>query len=346
MVKDTGIPLMASFDLTYRCNLKCRMCNAWKIKRNENELDLGEWKKVVEGLIKAFSVRTFRLVGGEPFMHSNLKEIVHHIKARDCSLTMVTNGTLIDRKMAHFLVSECVDSVRISVDGLQETDDFYRGKGSFVRTMEGLQAILQEKKLHSAVFPRIEIHPFVSKLNIRDMDKLLYLAKQLGVDFNFHYLTGSIAGREPRSRDPGFPGAANHVSLLSAQEKRDFENRFSMRQSVQEHFLQEFFSRIRQMPICVDCPRTAYHFLIDPWGYVFPCEHLYNCKYGNCRDETVEEIWRSETRSILRNKIKRGDLRICLLCGHRKLSPPAFVSNSHVFSLNLFRILQPVLGKS
>jgi len=341
-----GVPLKASFDVTYRCNLRCKMCNAWRIARNEDELSLGEWKNVVDRLINAFSVRTFELVGGEPFMYPYLEGIIHYIKARGCSSAIISNGTLIDREIAHFLVSERVDYIRISVDGFQETDDFYRGKGSFVKTMEGLQALLQEKKMHSAVLPRIEIRPFVSKLNLGEMDKLLYLSKRLGVDFNFHYLQGTISEKSPRLKDPGFPGAANQASVLSLREMRDFENSFSKLQSVREQYLAALFSRIRKLPIWVDCHRTAFHIIIDPWGYVFPCEHLYDYKYGNCRDDNVEKIWMSRTRDTLRHKIKRGDLPTCHLCGRRKLSLPTFVSNSHMFSLNIFRMLQPVLGRS
>jgi radical SAM protein with 4Fe4S-binding SPASM domain len=322
------------------------MCNAWKIARSEKEMSLADWKNTVDGLIQAFSVRLFRIVGGEPFVYPGFKELIHHIKTRGCALTVVSNGTLIDRDMARFLVSEQVDRIRISVDGLQEIDDFYRGNGAFVRTIRGVHALLQEKKLLSISSPVIEIHPFVSKVNLGEMDKLLCLSKRLSAEFKFHYLRGAITEEAPRTKDPGFPFDSRKASVLSMQEKMDFEKRLSIFLPWQERFLHALYSRIRKLPVWIDCPRIAYHFLIDPWGYVFPCEHLYNYSYGNCRDENVEEIWTAQKRALLTHQIKKGNLQMCNLCGHRKFSPPTFLLGSHASKLNKLLMVEAVFGRN
>ena len=321
--KDSRPPLMASFDITYRCNIKCRMCNVWKITRKEKELDLREWKSVVDQLTETFSIKLFRLLGGEPFLSPCFEGIVHHIKANDCRLIIITNGTLIDREMARFLVSERVDHIRVSLNGLQKTDDFYRGKGTFSKTMKGIRTIINEKELQGVQEPKIEVHPLVSKVNCEEIPKLLLLSRELGTDFNFHYLTGNIAARV---QDPGFPEDSRKTSVMCLHEKKHFEKSLPSLVSLRERFLRVCFSKIRRLLISRDCWRNAYHFGIDPWGYVRPCEFLYDHSYGNSREEDIREIWYSKKRADLRHHIARGNLPICQVCGRRNFLPYTVLS--------------------
>jgi radical SAM protein with 4Fe4S-binding SPASM domain len=313
-------PLMVSFDITYKCNLRCRMCNVWRIAGKGKELDSEDWNVIVDHLIQAFSVQSFRLVGGEPFLYHGFREVVHHIKARGCRLEIVTNGTLINEQIARFLVSENVDRVRVSVDGLQEIDDFYRGKGAFSETMKGIQELMHEIKMRSSPAPKIAIQSFVSRVNYKEIGKLQNLSRQLGAEFNYHYLAGKIGDFE-RYRDPGFPENASRASTLTSPEKENFEKR-GVSLPLRDRIVRMLVLRIRDFPIWLDCPRIANHFLVDPWGYVFPCENLYEHCYGNCKDESVEEIWRSRSRTILRQHIRRGNLQLCHECVRRRFWPP------------------------
>lgn len=308
-------PIQCSLNLTNRCNLRCRMCNVWKIVRREKELKLEEWKNIVNRVIDAFSLRFFRLIGGEPFLHPHFKEIVHYIKAKGCRLSIISNGTLISTEMARFLVSEHADHIRISIDGLQKTNDFYRGKGAFAVTMKGVKALVKEKRRQSLFTPKIEIRALVSKANCEEMDELLRLAKQINADFKHHYLVGATTEKDSRTQDPGFPEDLEKPSVLNPQEKRNFEERFSREMSFRRRIPYILFSKIREFPIRYDCLKNACMLGIDPWGYVVPCEHFYKYPYGNCRDSTIEEIWRSQKRTNLRWHIKNGNLPVCQACG-------------------------------
>ncbi|MCJ7633840.1 radical SAM protein, partial [Candidatus Bathyarchaeota archaeon] len=296
------------------------MCNVWRISKKEKELDSEDWNGVVDQLIQAFSVHSFRLVGGEPFLHPGFREVVHHIKARGCRLEIVSNGTLINEEIARFLVSENVDRVRLSVDGLQEIHDFYRGKGAFSKTMEGLRLLNREIEIQSSHAPKIAIQSIISRVNYKDIGKLAHLSKQLHVQFNCHYMAGEIESLE-RFQDPGFLENARRSSILTLAERENFEKRV-LSPSLLDRIVHILTNTIRAFPIWLDCPRVANHFLIDPWGCVFPCEYLYEYCYGNCKDKSVEEIWQSQKRTILRQRIRKGNLRQCLECGRRTSWPP------------------------
>jgi radical SAM protein with 4Fe4S-binding SPASM domain len=313
------------------------MCNVWKIERKEKELNFDDWSCIVDQLVRAFSVRFFRLVGGEPFLHPAFREVVHYIKAKGCRLDIISNGTLIDEEMARFLVSERVDRVRISIDGLEEIDDFYRGKGAFSKTMKAIQALTHEIRNQSANAPKIAVTSFISRVNHKEIDKLRNLSKQFRAEFNYHYLAGNI-GDTRRFKDPGFPENTKKASTMTLSEREGFEERALSLFSLPERINRLLVSKVSSFPIWHDCPRIANHFLIDPWGYIFPCEHLYKYCYGNCKDESVERIWRSRKRAILRQHVRRGKLQACHECGRRMFWPPVDFSVLPISKLTFIHI--------
>lgn len=330
-------PIMASLDITYKCNLTCRMCNVWRISRKEKELPIEGWIDIIDQLVKVFSLKFFRLVGGEPLVSDIFREVVHHIKSIGCRLDLVTNGTLIDEGIAEFLVSEHVDRIRISINGLKETDEFYRGKGVFSRTMRGIQILTDRIETHAANAPIIAVQSFVSRVNYKEIRELLNLSRRLRVLFSYHYLAGDIKG-EKRSKDPGFPGKPDEQTVMTFSEKRAFEKRLLHNLSFPERVVRMLMPAIHAIPVGRDCPRVSNHFLIDPWGYVFPCENLYEYGYGNCRTESVKEIWESPNRRILRQHVRKGDLQACHDCGRLVFWPPVDLSWVPIFKCEFMHI--------
>lgn len=323
---------MASLDVTYECNLRCRMCNVWKIRKKEKQLSLIDWRKIVDQLVKTYSVRRFRLVGGEPFVSNDIRELIHHIKSKGLRLEIVTNGTLITKEIASFLISEHVERIRISIDGLKEIDEFYRGKNSFSETMKGINILMYEIKDRQVQAPKLSITPFVSKVNYRDIDALQNIANQNKIDFGYFYLRGETEANDKRIKDPGFPEKPEYPSIITAREKRAFEKRILSHLSWQKRTVHALISKVKNFPIWRDCPRIASHLIIDPWGYIFPCENLYEYPYGNCMESSIKEIWESRNRTILRQNVRRGSLQACLECGHRVFWPsmifPAFIASN------------------
>jgi MoaA/NifB/PqqE/SkfB family radical SAM enzyme len=87
-------PMKISFAVTYRCNLRCRMCHIWKRGPDRDELSLNEIDRFFE-LANDFS--WVGLTGGEPFLREDLPEIVEAIGRRSRRLGCLhinTNGQL------------------------------------------------------------------------------------------------------------------------------------------------------------------------------------------------------------------------------------------------------------
>jgi len=143
-------PMKISFAVTYRCNLRCRMCHIWKKGPVRDEMSLPEIDRFFE-LANGFS--WVGLTGGEPFLREDLPEIVAAIRGRSRrlgSLHINTNGQLTEKiirlaREIRKVVAPARLIVTVSIDGPLAVHDAVRGReGAWERantTFTGLKGI-------------------------------------------------------------------------------------------------------------------------------------------------------------------------------------------------------------
>ncbi len=123
-----------------RCNLKCVHCYSQSTdKKYEGELTTEEGTKLIEDLAR-FGSPVILFSGGEPLLRKDLLSLAH--LARDLGMRAVisTNGTLITKRMAGELKRVGLSYVGVSLDGMQATNDRFRGvEGSFAAALRGIQ---------------------------------------------------------------------------------------------------------------------------------------------------------------------------------------------------------------
>ena len=70
-------------ELTKKCNNNCLYCyNVWKADKNypKNELNLHEWKIVINKIFKDNKPNVIGISGGEPLLNNDAYEIIKYIK--------------------------------------------------------------------------------------------------------------------------------------------------------------------------------------------------------------------------------------------------------------------------
>src|SRR5258708_31258102 len=87
-----GIPLSAHVDLTYRCNERCIHC--YLPHDDRGELSTAEVKDLFDQLAAA-GVFFLTISGGEPFLRTDLFELLAHARALTFNVKLKTNGILI-----------------------------------------------------------------------------------------------------------------------------------------------------------------------------------------------------------------------------------------------------------
>lgn len=128
------------WNITRRCNLKCVHCYAHaKDIPFDNELSTEDGKKLISDLAQ-FGVPVLLFSGGEPLMRKDLPELAAWAVEKGMRAVISTNGTLISQKTAHILKDIGLSYVGISIDGMEEINDRFRGvKGAFKSALEGIK---------------------------------------------------------------------------------------------------------------------------------------------------------------------------------------------------------------
>lgn len=191
--RENGFPLRAMFELTYRCNFKCRHCYVPFSFRKKKELKTREVFSVLEQLADC-GCFYLGFTGGEPFMRGDIFEILGYAKKKGFEVIIYTNGSLIDQEKAEKLAQLRPNKVDITIPAMS--------KSVFER-------ITQSAGSHKMVFRTIEFlrqkgvplgfKTCVLKKNQNEIDGIERFARSLNA---FHRLDDMLSRRLDGSEEP------------------------------------------------------------------------------------------------------------------------------------------------
>ena len=157
--------------VTYRCNARCNMCDCFKDPtRPEEEITLEVIKKLPE---MAFT----NITGGEPFIRRDIPDIVRELYKKSDRIVISTNGYFTER-----IIALCREfpkvGIRISIEGLQETNDAIRGiPDGFQRGYRTLQTLVEMGH------PDVGFGMTVQDMNCEDLVPLYKISDEMGMEF-------------------------------------------------------------------------------------------------------------------------------------------------------------------
>ena len=128
------------WNITSKCNLKCVHCyNDSGANTKSNEPTTQEARAVLDDLA-AFGVPSVLFSGGEPLTRKDLFELIPYAVDKGLRTVISTNGTLIDADKARQIKKMGVSYVGISLDGIGEVNDRFRGvEGAFDAAVAGIR---------------------------------------------------------------------------------------------------------------------------------------------------------------------------------------------------------------
>jgi len=170
LIKKSPEPSLRYLELqiTKRCNLRCRHCYIGPPE--DVELTHERIKRVLDEFEEMQGLRLL-ITGGEPLLHREFPEINGLLGHYALRKILFTNGTLITGDV---LRSLNVDEIQISLDGLEGGHDAIRGKGTFKKTMKGIEMALV------AGFD-VSISTMVHSMNLDDFDGMERLFRDIGI---------------------------------------------------------------------------------------------------------------------------------------------------------------------
>ena len=135
---DKRSPIYGSADIINVCNLHCEHCYWWLNRKENDELSLQDWKRVIDEKFKRNHVFMVTVVGGEPLMRGDVVELfADEFPKRTC---VVTNGTY---PIPHL---KNIYFYWVSIDGDQKTHNEIRGDGAWQKTRKNVLDYVNGKK--------------------------------------------------------------------------------------------------------------------------------------------------------------------------------------------------------
>ena len=330
--------------LTYRCNLRCKMCGQWGVagtskdmspEELKSELSLDEIYKIIND-IKTFKPNV-TLFGGEPLMYSNWEKVVSRIKQEGMRCNMITNGILLE-KYANSIIDLGVDEIIFSLDGPREVHDEVRGaKGTFDRASRGLKLIRDIKRKSGTSNPVVSISSTIFEINYKRLDELISIAEELMAStITFHHLIFLSQERYNQHNNifKGYYGMVCNdwkgfvrdslpdidadflIRKMEDIEKRDSKVKIAFYPNFTDEEVRRYYTEFDFVSSgygkrCLSPWMVSYIF---PDGSVRPCQSL-NFSAGNVRDSTFSRIWNNEKYMRFR-KITKKEKKypVCTRC--------------------------------
>lgn len=158
-------PTVTILHSTWDCNINCPDCYLKRAANGKrgNHLSLQDIIQYLHSFADAGGLFA-DISGGEALLREDIFDILkasYELGLRTC---LVTNGTLLNRDVARKL-SKVVDQVTISIDGLSNRHDSFRGNGNFAKSVSALR-FCKEQNINTGATTVLRQLPFDNLLSL------------------------------------------------------------------------------------------------------------------------------------------------------------------------------------
>ncbi len=249
MEQGEAFPPFLYISVLNSCNLRCQGC--WvDVAARQQTISPEAMRKLIREC-NAMGNYFFGIVGGEPFMHPQLLDILaEHPK---CYFQVFTNGHFITSDVARRLREMGNVTPLVSVEGNEIISDERRGRdGVYNRTLEGIQSCLDAKLLTGVCTSLCQTN-IDDLLNEAWIDRLI----EMGVMYTWFHVY------RPMGADP-----QPDMSLTPEQQLRARKFVVEMRAKKPIAIVDAYFDGQGQA-LCPAATGITNH--INPWGGIEPC---------------------------------------------------------------------------
>ena len=259
------------------CNLRCQGC--WvDVAAKQQTIDLAAMNRMINEA-KAMGNSFFGLLGGEPFMHGELFDIL--AAHPDAYFQVFTNGHFIDDEAARRLRQLGNVTPLISIEGTELVSDVRRGRPEvFGKSMAGLEACLRNKVLTGVCTSLCQTN-IDDLLQERWVDRLI----QMGVMYTWFHIYRPVG-----------PDACADLALSAEQQRRARQFVVDMRVKKPIIFIDAYYDANGEAL----CPMaTGFTHHINPWGDIEPCPIIQFAKDSIHDARPLREVF--QTSEFLRD---------------------------------------------
>ena len=314
-------PTVLIFNVSYKCDSKCVMCNSWKLPYHD-DLTTDEYRKTFSSELFR-SIEYLGITGGEPTLRKDMVDIVRAMAdnmPRLRKMTLNTNGFVKERvvKTLDGIIDVAnergfVFGTRVSLDGVGEAhEDIRRVWHAFERAMDTVRAMqeLQKKK-----FFNFGVSFTFTAQNLEEGERIYELCKKenLNVVFAIARYSELAFGNmdlveSTNLKDEDFPQLAEF-----------FRRRVRESSLVDgDAFLYQAYVKMFQngMKRTMPCPSMDQGLLLNPNGDLTYCEN--SRVIGNVREGDPVDFYYDRENLAMRQELLD---KVCPSC-----ASPCFVN--------------------
>jgi Fe-coproporphyrin III synthase len=311
-----------------RCNLKCIHCYAQsRDMEYKDELTTRQGKELIDDLAQ-FGSPVILFSGGEPTMRKDLPELAMHARDKGMRAVISTNGTLIDEKMAKVLKDIGLSYVGVSLDGMRETNDKFRGvPGAFDAALQGMRNCKKEGI-------KVGLRFTINKKNAQDIPAIFDLLEEEGIPrVCFYHLVYAGRGSKLVKEDLSHEESRRVVDLIMDKTKEMHDKGFPMEVLTVDNHCDGPYVYFRLLEEDPERAAEVYELLMMnqgnstgigigcvSWdGSVHADQFWRHYSFGNVKERPFSEIWMDTSDELMaglkdRKALIKANANRCAKC--------------------------------
>mgnify|MGYP000073690485 CR=1 FL=1 len=319
------------WNCTKQCNLYCQHCYAAaETEPAPGEMTTAEGKRFLDDLAN-YGAPVVLFSGGEPLARSDLVELVAHASEAGLRPVLSTNGTLLTAERAADLREAGLQYVGISVDGMPERNDAFRGEeGAFDAAVRGIENFLDADL-------KTGLRYTITEKNAADMEPVVDLLSEVGVDrFCFYHLDYGGRGGEIADADLS-PSARREAVQRLCETTLEYHDEGEEIETLlvgnycdaaflveyaREHFGEAKADAVRRyLEVNGGDPTGERVADVDYQGNVHLTQFWQGYSLGNVRDRPFGAIWEDESNPLL-GALRNREAHLtgkCAECRHQDI---------------------------
>lgn len=187
-------PHTVQIDLTDKCNNTCIGCWVHSplldkkevFPQGEKELPFSLVRKLITQLDQMGTKEIILSGSGEPFMYPAIIKAIKLIKSKGIYLNIITNGSLLNKRVSQFLVDAGVDLITVSIwaGTAKAYVATHPGKSAkdFEYLKDNLKNLASYKQYRSSLLPHLKIYNVVCSSNYYDTEAAVDYAAEVDAD--------------------------------------------------------------------------------------------------------------------------------------------------------------------
>ena len=314
------------------CNLHCKMCDVGTQNLETNfaqnlvgshplNMPLTLFKKVVDQTSQFYPKAKIGYAFTEPLIYPDLKESLLYAFNKGLQTTITTNALSLKRK-APDLIEGHLTELFVSLDGLQDTHNYIRGhKSSFQKALEGIEHLLSYPNP-----PQISVYCVITEWNYTELFEFVQFFDQLPLKhigfMHQNFITEGVATGHNMKYGNWLHATHSNIEeidfskidlpILHEQIQKirnhSFKTATSFSPNLNELEMLTTYYQHPEVKIGHTCNDVFTNIMIKTDGTSIPSHgRCYNKTMGNLNQESLPEIWNSNSYAQFRSEIVKND---------------------------------------